>query len=114
MADVDKKIWNPIHPDFVPKLLREYVDHHNATTLYMPSIDQIPWHPSFRDTPAVPGTSEPLPVGKVEDYNLTKCNMRVFTPSGPAPALGWPIFLFFHGGKLRIFRITPHKYFLRN
>lgn len=94
----EKKEWNPIHPDFISKLLPEYVAHHNATALYMPSVDQIPWHPSFRSTPAVVGSSAPLPVGKVEDFPLSKSDVRVFTPEGPAPAQGWPVFLFFHGG----------------
>ncbi|KAL4243659.1 AB hydrolase superfamily protein [Abortiporus biennis] len=97
-ADVERKEWQPIHPEFLPKLLPEYIAHHNNTTLWTPGIHEIPWHPSIRNRPAVAGGSPPLQVGSIRDIQLKNCMIRVFTPEGTAPSEGWPVFIFFHGG----------------
>ena len=94
----DKKVLQPIHPDFISKLLPEYIAHHNATTAFVPPIYSIPWDPAIRKRPAVAGTSEPLTVGSIRDVQLANCTVRVFTPEGTAPEGGWPVFIFFHGG----------------
>ncbi|TCD62212.1 hypothetical protein EIP91_007217 [Steccherinum ochraceum] len=93
-----KKVLQPIHLDFVSKLLPEYVAHHNATTAFLPPIYTVPWDPASRNRPAVAGGSEPLKVGNVKDIQLPHCAARVFTPEGVAPSDGWPVFIFFHGG----------------
>jgi len=101
MADTTtgiRKVLQPIHPEFVPKLLPEYVAHHNATTAFVPPIYTVPWDPAVRTKPAVAGGSEPLKVGDVKDISLSHCAMRVFTPEGLKPPDGWPVFIFFHGG----------------
>ena len=91
MSDTtDRKQWQPIHPDFLPKLLPEYVAHHNATTLWGPSCHQIPWDPAIRLGPPVIGGSTPLKVGGTKDISLGKFKVRVFTPEGDAPEGGWP------------------------
>lgn len=54
----------------------------------------------------IPGASEPLPVGSIKDYNVPRVltgdgpdvAVRVFTPTTPAPAAGYPTLLYFHGG----------------
>lgn len=99
MAAEIEKIWQPIDPEFEHKLDTEYVRFHKANLLYRPRADQIPWSPATRDTPAVIGTSAPLPVGSIVDYNLSKCKIRVFTSEGEPPTDGWPVFIFFHGGE---------------
>ncbi|THH34092.1 hypothetical protein EUX98_g128 [Antrodiella citrinella] len=93
-----RKVLQPIHPDFVSKLLPEYVAHHNATTAFVPPIYSVPWNPAVRNGPAVFGGSEPLKVGDIKDIPLSHCDMRVFTPEGSPPPDGWPVFIFFHGG----------------
>ena len=101
MADVETRtIYQPIHPEILPKLIPEYVAFHNANTAFAPAIHEIPWDPIVRQGPPVQGGSAPLQVGSVKDLSLTHCKMRVFTPEGTPPAEGWPIFLFFHGGRL--------------
>ncbi|KAH8100677.1 alpha/beta hydrolase fold-domain-containing protein [Cristinia sonorae] len=97
-ATDSRKILQPIHPDFVSKLLPEYVAHHNATTAFIPPIYSIPWDPSIRNRPAVAGGSEPLKVGFIKDIQLSNCAVRVFTPEGITPSDGWPVFVYFHGG----------------
>jgi len=99
MATGTERIWQPVDPEFEHKLDAEYVRFHKANLLYRPRADQIPWSPATRDTPAVFGTSDPLPVGSIVDYNLSKCKIRVFTPEGEPPTDGWPVFIFFHGGE---------------
>jgi hypothetical protein len=34
----------------------------------------------------------------VEDFNLSRCCVRVFTPEESRPEPGWPVLIFFHGG----------------
>lgn len=100
MAAVEtRKIYQPIHPDILPKLLPEYVEFHNANTAFAPAIHEVPWDPSVRKNPPVQGGSIPLQVGSIKDLSLSHCMMRIFTPEGEAPAEGWPILLFFHGGE---------------
>ena len=94
----ERTVYQPLHPEMVPKLLPEYVAFHNANTAYVPSIQDVPWNPDVRKGAPVQGGSEPLTVGAVRDIPLSKCTMRTFTPEGTPPAGGWPAFLFFHGG----------------
>lgn len=96
-----RQVFQPIHPDILPKLLPEYVEFHNANTAFVPAVHTVPWDPAVRQGPPVIGGSTPLPVGSVKDIPLSHCTMRVFTPEGPAPSEGWPVFLFFHGGQGR-------------
>lgn len=98
------EIVNPIHPEMIQKLDPEFVAYYNANSADKLGPHQIPWSPSIRDTPAVSGTSKPLPVGLTKDYSLSKCLIRVFWPEDPSlrtpPEGGWPVFIFFHGGRL--------------
>ena len=100
MAAETGKIFQPIDPEFEHKLDAEYVRFHKANLLYKPRTDQIPWSPAVRDTPpTIITTSDPLHVGSIVDYSLSKCKVRVFTPEGGPPADGWPVFIFIHGGE---------------
>jgi acetyl esterase/lipase len=91
---------NTLHPSVIPRLDPEYAAFHNEHLVHHPQVHELPWDPSIRNMPNVPGSSTPLPVGRVEDYHLSRCKVRVFTPEGPKPKRGWPVFIFFHGGKL--------------
>ncbi|GBE78813.1 AB hydrolase superfamily protein [Sparassis crispa] len=97
-AEPERKVWQPIHPDFLDKLLPEYVAYHNEHIRYTPAAQQVPWDPSVRVKLQAGGASEPLQVGPGRDVSLSKCAMRVWTPEGAPPADGWPVLLFFHGG----------------
>lgn len=39
-----------------------------------------------------------MPLGKTQDFKLTHCDFRAFTPEGDAPTAGRPVFIYFHGG----------------
>ena len=95
----EKTPTQPLHPSVVSKLDPEYVEFHNAYLQYVPLYHTVPWNPAFRNGVAVPGSSTPLTVGKEQSYDLSHTNFRAFTPPGEAPAKGWPLFIFFHGGK---------------
>ena len=98
MSDT-RTVYQPIHPEMLPRLLPEYVDYHNANTAFTRGIHEIPWDPAVRKNPPVQGGSVPLKVGSVKDFSLSKCMVRVFTPEGTAPVNGWPVFIFYHGGE---------------
>lgn len=89
----------PLHPSVVSKLDPEYVKFHNTYLQYLPIYHTLPWNPEFRNGVTVPGTTPPLSVAKVQSYDLSHTNFLSFTPPGEPPAEGWPLFIFFHGGK---------------
>jgi acetyl esterase/lipase len=88
----------PLHPSMLGKLDPEYIDFHNKHVISIVPPHTLPWDPSIRNAPTVPGASEPLPVGKTHDINITNTKCRVFTPEGQPPKDGWPVFIWFHGG----------------
>ena len=87
-----------LHPSIIPRLDPEYATFHNEHIIHLPRAHELPWDPSIRETQVIPGCSEPLPVGRVEDFDLSRCRVRVFTPEEPQPESGWPVLVFFHGG----------------
>ncbi|KAL4944302.1 Alpha/Beta hydrolase protein [Aspergillus oleicola] len=95
-----RTIHQPIHPTIRPLLDPEYVSFHDTHFQYVIPDDQKPWDGSARTaTPPWSPTSCPLtPVSSIRDIDLPDFPIRVFTPSGPGPEHGWPVFLWFHGG----------------
>ncbi|KAI0348587.1 hypothetical protein BDW22DRAFT_1319280 [Trametopsis cervina] len=115
MAATDTRtIYQPIHPELLPKLLPEYVEVHNRINAYNKQIHEVPWNPDCRKAAPVQGGSTPLQVGSVKDYDLSHCQVRVFTPEGSAPSEGWPVFLFFHGGGWTLGNIDTENAFSSN
>ena len=104
MGDV-RTVYQPIHPEMLPKLDAEYVAFNNANTQYAPWMQDLPWDPAIRKNPPVAGGSEPLKVGSVRDIPMSKCTVRVFTPEGAKPSTGWPVFIFFHGGECTVYHL---------
>ncbi|KAG9314331.1 Alpha/Beta hydrolase protein [Chiua virens] len=88
----------PIHPEILPRLDPEYVEFHNKYIAHLPAPHTLPWDPSIRNRETVPGAADTLQVGSVKDYDLSKTKVRVFTPEGPAPEGGWPVYCWYHGG----------------
>lgn len=54
----------------------------------------------------MPGGSPLLEVGKTQDFELSKCPVRVFWPKGTKPEGGWNAFIFFHGGTCRTYVVA--------
>ncbi|KAI0936405.1 hypothetical protein AcV5_004555 [Taiwanofungus camphoratus] len=111
MTEPERKIHQPLHPDFVNRLVPDYVAYHNANTAYTVPLHLLPWDPAVRQSPPVSGGSEPLKVGAISDIPLSKFAVRVFTPEGPSPPDGWPVFLFFHGGGWTLGNINTENAF---
>jgi acetyl esterase/lipase len=88
----------PLHPEIIPRLDPDYRKFHDEVLQYIVPPHTLPWDPALRNAPAVPGGSLPLEVASTKDYELSHCMVRVFSPKGDAPANGWPVFIFFHGG----------------
>ncbi|KXN87641.1 hypothetical protein AN958_08345 [Leucoagaricus sp. SymC.cos] len=103
---------NPIDRAFLPRLDPEYVTFHNIHLIDRVPPELLPWDPKIRDVPPVPGSSEPLEVGNTKDFDLSKTNVRVFTPKGDRPANGWPVFIWFHGGGWTLGNITSEISFV--
>jgi hypothetical protein len=93
----DQNQW-PLHPSIIPRLDPEYIRFHNDTLQYLTPAHTLPWDPSIRNTPTVLGGTEPLKVGRAQDFELTHARFRSFTPEGTPPVEGWPTFIYFHGG----------------
>jgi len=105
-----------LHPSIISRLDPEYAAFHNDLLIHLPQVQvhQLPWDPSVRNAQVVPGSSDPLPVGKVEDFNLSRCRVRVFTPEGGRSEPGWPVFIFFHGGGWTLGNINTNNTFCAN
>ncbi|KAJ7505437.1 alpha/beta hydrolase fold-domain-containing protein [Mycena galericulata] len=109
-----QQIHQPIHPSMIPRLVPEYVDFHNKCLAQIVPPHTIPWSPSLRDVPAVPGGSQPIPVGSTQDIALSHTKFRAFTPKGDGPDDGWPCFIFFHGGGWTFGNINSENSFATN
>ena len=96
--EATRNVLQPIHPDLLPRLIPEYAAYHRTYIQHNPYLHELPWNPAVRLAQVVPGSSVPLDVGSIKDYQLGKFPVRVYTPEGTAPAAGWPVFIFFHGG----------------
>ena len=88
-----------IDPTILPRLDPEYVEFHNEHVAHVVPPHTLPWDPAIRKGVTVPGSSEVLKVGSVQDYELSHCKVRVFTPEGTPPPDGWPAYVWYHGGK---------------
>ena len=99
-----KESKQPIHPSVIPKLDPEYLQFHNDHLQYITPPNTLTWDPSIRNAanaPAVLGSSEPLVVGRTQDYDLPNTKVRSFTPEGTPPSTqGWPVLIYFHGGEI--------------
>ncbi|KAJ7581144.1 alpha/beta hydrolase fold-domain-containing protein [Mycena floridula] len=112
----ERAIHQPLHPSIVPLLDAQYHAFHLETLQYIVPPHTLPWSPSLRDLPAVPGGSPLLDVGKTFDIDLPYCKARVFTPPADIekPAEGWPVFIFFHGGGWTFGTISSENAFSTN
>ncbi|TFK22420.1 hypothetical protein FA15DRAFT_671538 [Coprinopsis marcescibilis] len=104
----------PIHPSFLERLVPEYIEFHNKHVVHLTPPHTLPWSSEIRNAPAVPGGSDPLTVGKIEDFDITYTKVRAFTPIGEPPVGGWPVFIFFHGGGWTLGSIGSENSFCTN
>jgi acetyl esterase/lipase len=95
----------PIHPAMAARLHPQYVAFYNKHLIHQMPAHLLPLKLARENGKATPGSSEPVPVGKTEDFLVKRketagpdVRIRCFTPPGPAPCDGWPVMLYSHGG----------------
>ncbi|KAG6848806.1 hypothetical protein H0H93_013881 [Arthromyces matolae] len=88
----------PLHPSVASRLDPGYVEIYNSTIQYFPPLGTTPWNRAIREAEDEHEIRAPLDVAKVQDFDLTHAKIRTFTPHGPVPKGGWPVFIFMHGG----------------
>ncbi|KAF9462201.1 Alpha/Beta hydrolase protein [Collybia nuda] len=101
-SDGIPKPQQPLHPSVVATLDPEYVAFHNKYLQYVQPAHTRPWGPESRKPPP-PGASprtetDPLVVGRTQDWNVGHAKVRAYTPVGERPEGGWPVILFIPGG----------------
>ncbi|KAG1899264.1 Alpha/Beta hydrolase protein [Suillus fuscotomentosus] len=100
-----------IDPEILPRLDPEYVAFHNKYVAHLVPPHSLPWDPAIRKGDTVPGSAEVLSVGSVQDYHLSHCKVRVFTPEGTPPPDGWPAYVWYHGGGWTLGNISSENAF---
>ncbi len=94
-----KTVYQPLHEQVRPLLDPEYVAFHDEVIQYIEPDDRRPWDArQIRTRPPLPGSSEPVPVSRVEDVVVGDFPVRVFWPLGEKPSRGWPVLVWYHGG----------------
>ncbi|KAI1624931.1 alpha/beta hydrolase fold-domain-containing protein [Exophiala viscosa] len=94
----------PIHSSVKDKLHPEYVAWYNKYLLHQQPAHQLPISVSRAARSAAVSSSDPLPVGTVQDLYVSRRDrgpdipIRCFIPEGAPPSNGWPLVLYFHGG----------------
>lgn len=95
----------PIHPSVQDRLHPQYVDFYNKYLLNAQQVHYQPVAASRVGGKIIPGGSDPLPVGKKQDFSIERketrgppVKVRCFTPPGEVAEAGWPVMLYSHGG----------------
>ncbi|KAF4994393.1 hypothetical protein FGRMN_5812 [Fusarium graminum] len=98
--DTHRKVWQPLHPAIRDRLDPQYVAYHEAHLQYIEPDEINDWDGSTRTkkVPLPPGGTKPLPVGSINDHDVGRFRVRVYTPSGQCDERGWPVLIWFHGG----------------
>ncbi|KAF5024938.1 hypothetical protein F66182_2980 [Fusarium sp. NRRL 66182] len=101
MADnTTRKIWQPLHPAVRGRLDPQYVAYHDAHLQYIEPDENSEWDGSIRTKKVSlpPGGTRPIPVGSINDFDVGRFRVRVYTPTGESDERGWPVLVWFHGG----------------
>ncbi|KFA64294.1 hypothetical protein S40285_06055 [Stachybotrys chlorohalonatus IBT 40285] len=95
----------PLHDSIKDLVDPEYAAFYNEYLLNAPQVHYQPVAASRVGGRIIPGGTDPVPVGRTIDFNVSRKEstgpdvlVRAFVPPGEPPASGWPIFLWYHGG----------------
>jgi acetyl esterase/lipase len=95
----------PIHASVAERLHPQYTAFYNKYLVNAPQVHLQPVEVSRIGGKIIPGGTDVVPVGHTEDFALHRCEtsgpdvrIRCFKPAGTAPAEGWPVMLYAHGG----------------
>ncbi|KAL3452040.1 Alpha/Beta hydrolase protein [Aspergillus insuetus] len=97
---MSRHVHQSIHPSIRPLLDPEYIAFHDTYFQYLLPDEDQPWDSCTRTASRPwPSTGQPhTRVGSIKDIPLTNFPIRIFTPTAPKPADGYPVFIWFHGG----------------
>src|SRR5262249_12490915 len=94
----------PLHTSVRDRLHPDYVAFYNKHLINQQPVHCQPISVSRAAGNALPGPTEPLPVGSKHDILIPRqesCGpnvaIRCFIPPGLPPRSGWPMVLYFHG-----------------
>ncbi|KAJ5280646.1 Alpha/beta hydrolase fold-3 [Penicillium angulare] len=95
----------PLHESVRDLLHPEYAAFYNEYVKNNQQVHLQPVAASRTGGVLIPGAGPMLEVGKTQDITIQRREtegppiaIRAFTPEGDAPAGGWPVMLYFHGG----------------
>ncbi|GME34714.1 triacylglycerol lipase [Neofusicoccum parvum] len=95
----------PLHPAIAPRLDPVYRDFYNEHIADKQQVHLQPVAASRTSGVLLPGGGATPPVGSIRDCSVRRretdgpeVRVRCFTPDGEAPAAGWPVAVWFHGG----------------
>ncbi|KAJ5761249.1 hypothetical protein N7520_008405 [Penicillium odoratum] len=95
----------PLHESVKDLLDPEYTTFYNKYVINNQQVHLQPVAASRTSGVLIPGAGPMLEVGKTHDLTIARretegppVEVRCFTPKGEAPAGGWPVMLYFHGG----------------
>ncbi|KAF5003612.1 hypothetical protein FDECE_9845 [Fusarium decemcellulare] len=99
-GDSGRRIWQPLHAGIRDRLDPQYVAYHDAHLQYIEPDEIKAWDGSTRTKKVAlpPGGTKPVPVGSIDDYDVGRFRVRVYTPAGQCDGRGWPVLVWFHGG----------------
>ena len=100
MSD-NRTVHQPLHPSVLDLIDPEYRKFHEEFLQYKVPSQSVPWSPSARDGPLMPGNNEPVPVGEVKRLKFRQCTALCWIPQGEAPKDGWGVLVYYHGGGVR-------------
>lgn len=111
MSD-NRTAHQPLHPSILDLIDPEYRKFHEEFLQYKVPSQSVPWSPSARDGPLMPGNDEPVPVGELKRLKFRHCTALCWIPRGEAPKEGWSVLIYYHGGGVRysIMKFShPHR-----
>lgn len=88
----------PLHPSVLDIIDPDYRRFHEEFLQYKVPSQYIPWSPSAREGPLMPGNDAPVPVGETKRLKFSQCTALCWIPEGSAPREGWSVLVYFHGG----------------
>lgn len=112
----------PIHESVRDKLDPEYVEFYNKYIINNQQVHYQPIEASRSSGTLIPGGGPLQPVGKTEDIAIRRTEtkgpdvmVRCFTPNEHKPDEGWPVMIYYHGGRITLIlrastRLTFHRW----
>ncbi|KAH7377105.1 Alpha/Beta hydrolase protein [Plectosphaerella cucumerina] len=95
----------PLHESIVGRLDPVYKTFYNTHIIDKQVVHRQSIAASRDSGTLIPGAGPLLPVGRTQDISIPRREtqgpdipIRIFTPLGAAPAKGWPLCFWFHGG----------------